>query len=238
MALEKKPRKSPRSPDAPRTPGQRAGLTRDGVLACALGLAEREGLEQLTMRRLAAELGVSPNALYTYFPDKTAILDAIFDAVLGELEPPDPAEGPWQDTLAELMRASRRLLLAHPRLAALFLARPGGANAMRLGEATFRILARGGVRGRRAVDACRALLTYTLGFAAMEVPRAAEPEGAERILRAAALIGSLDPGEFPATRSLARELAAHPGDAEFDAGLRWLIGGIAADGSRREGGED
>jgi AcrR family transcriptional regulator len=230
MASERKPGKAPRAAGSPRTAGQRAGLTRGDVLACALGLAEREGLEQVTMRRLAGELGVSPNALYTYFPDKTAILDALFDAVLGELEPPDPAEGRWQDALAELMRASRRLLLAHPRLAALFLARPGGTNAMRLGEATFRILARGGVHGKRAVDACRALLTYTLGFAAMEVPRAAEPEGADRTLRAAALIDGLDPEEFAATRSLARELAAHPGDAEFNAGLRWLIGGIAAEG--------
>jgi AcrR family transcriptional regulator len=230
MVLEKKPRKAARAPGAPRTPGQRAGLTREDVLACALGLAEREGLEQVTMRRLAAELGVSPNALYTYFPDKTAILDALFDAILGELEPPDPDAGEWRDTLAELMRASRRLLLAHPRLAALFLARPGGANAMRLGEATFRILARGGVHGKRAVDACRALLTYTLGFAAMEVPRTLEPESGERLERAAALIGALDPDEFAATRSLARELAAHPGDAEFDAGLRWLIRGIVSEG--------
>lgn len=230
MAAERKTRKGAGASSSPRTPGQRAGLARGDVLACALGLAEREGLEQVTMRRLAGELGVSPNALYTYFPDKTAILDALFDAVLGELEPPDPDAGPWQDALAELMRASRRLLLAHPRLAALFLARPGGANAMRLGEATFRILARGGVTGKRSVDACRALLTYTLGFAAMEVPRAPEPEGAERTERAAALIGGLDPEEFAATRALARELAAHPGDAEFDAGLRWLIGGIAAEG--------
>ncbi|MEW5929767.1 MAG: TetR/AcrR family transcriptional regulator C-terminal domain-containing protein [Gemmatimonadota bacterium] len=130
--------------------------------------------------------------------------------------------------------ASRRLLLAHPRLAGLFLSRPGGANAMRLGEATFRILARGGVGGKRAVDATRALLTYTLGFAAMEVPR--EPESAERLERAAALIEGLDPEEFAATRALARELAAHPGDAEFDAGLRWLIGGIAAEGEGGGGG--
>lgn len=230
MASERKSRKAARAAGSPRTAGQRAGLTGGDVLACALGLAEREGLEQVTMRRLAAELGVSPNSLYTYFPDKTAILDALFDAILGELEPPDPDVGEWQDALAELMRASRRLLLAHPRLAALFLARPGGANAMRLGEATFRILARGGVQGKRAVDACRALLTYTLGFAAMEVPRAVEPEGGERIERAAALIEGLDAEEFAATRSLARELAAHPGDAEFDAGLRWLIGGLRESG--------
>lgn len=237
MASEGRGGKTPRSGGSPRTPGQRAGLTRAGVLACALALAEREGLEQVTMRRLAAELGVSPNSLYTYFADKTAILDALFDAVLGELEPPDPEAGPWRDALAELMRASRRLLLAHPRLAALFLSRPGGANAMRLGEATLRILARGGVGGKRAVDATRALLTYTLGFAAMEVPRAPEPESTERLERAAALIEGLDPEEFAVTRSLARELAAHPGDAEFDAGLRWLIGGIAAEGEGGGGGE-
>lgn len=183
-------------------------------------------MEQVTMRRLATVLGVAPNALYTYFPDKTAILDALFDTILGEIEPPDPTKGRWQDTLADLMRASRRLLLAHPHLVTLFLSRPGGPNALRLGEVTFQILARGGIQGRKAVEALRALLTYTLGFAALEVPRLAEPESGERLERAAALIETLPPEEFPMTRLLAQNLATHPTEQDFEVGLRWLINGI------------
>lgn len=178
------------------------------------------------MRRLAAELGVAPNALYTYFPDRTAILDALFDDILGDLVLPDPLEGKWQDTLAELMRASRRLLLAHPRLVTLFLSRPGGPNAMWLGEVTLQILNRGGIQGREAVDALRSLLTYTMGFVALEVPRLEEPESSERNGRAATLIETLPPEEFPMTRLLAHHLAAHPAGPNFEVGLQWLISGI------------
>ncbi len=212
-----------------RTPGQRAGLTREEVVAAARGLADREGVERVTMRRLAGELGVAPNALYTYFRDKTAILDAVFDDVLGELEPPSPGAGAWQDALAELMRASRRLLLAHPRLATLFLTRPGGPNAMRLGEVALRILERGGIRGRVAVEALRALLAYTLGSAAMEAPRRVEPERGERLERAAALIEHLPEDAYALTRASSRDLATHPSEEDFERGLRWLIRGIEAE---------
>jgi AcrR family transcriptional regulator len=210
-----------------RTAGQRAGVTRDAVLDAARALAEREGLEQVTMRRLAAELGVMPNSLYTYFPNKTAILDAVLDAVLGGLRPPDPETGDWREGAAEVMRASRRLLLAHPHLVPLFVSRPGGASAVRLGEVTLRFLERGGVRGRKAVEALRALLAYTMGSVAIEAPRAADPESAERLARAEALVASFPDEEIPATRSVAKDLARHPGDADFEAGLGWLLEGIA-----------
>jgi TetR/AcrR family transcriptional regulator, tetracycline repressor protein len=215
--------------DFRRAPGQRAGLRRDAVVASARRLAEAEGVERVTMRRLGAELGVAPNALYTHFPDKTAILDALFDDILGELEPPDAMEGAWQEALAELMRTSRRLLLRHARLVNLFLTRPGGRNALRLGEVTLQILGRGGIRDHEAVSALRAVLTYTLGFVALEVPRTAEPERGERVERAAGLIEKLPVESYPLTRAVGPELASHPGDEDFERGLRWLIEGIAGD---------
>ena len=213
---------------ARRSAGQRAGVTRDAVLAAAQRVIERDGLDQLTMRRLAAELGVAPNALYTYFPDKTALLDGLLDAVLAGVEVAPAHEGSWQDGLAALMRASRRALLAHPQLVPLFVARPGGTSALRLGEAALQLLAAGGVRGPQAVEALRALLVYTLGFAAVEVPRATDPAGAERLARARERIEGLPPHEFPATRAVAEHLATHPAERDFEVGLAWLLAGIAA----------
>jgi AcrR family transcriptional regulator len=62
-----------------RAPGQRAGLTREAVISAARAVADREGLERLSMRALASELGVMPNALYSHVNDKTALLDGLLD---------------------------------------------------------------------------------------------------------------------------------------------------------------
>src|ERR671910_2943785 len=141
------------SPERPshRTAGQRAGLSREAVLGAARRVADDQGVDHLTMRRLAAELGVTPNALYTYFPDKEALLDALVDDLLAGIEPGDPDEGDWRDGLVRGMEGSRRLLLAHPRPGPVFLAPPRpGPNAARLGEISFRLLRRGGPEGDRA----------------------------------------------------------------------------------------
>jgi TetR/AcrR family transcriptional regulator, tetracycline repressor protein len=213
--------------------GQRAGLTREQVLAAARRVAEAEGVDRLTMRRLAAELGVLPNALYTYVPDKEALLDALTDDLLAGVDPGDPAEGDWRDGLARVMDASRRLLLAHPQLVPVFLARPGlGPNAARLGEVTFALLRRGGLEGERAVEAFRILLIYSLGFAAFQAPRL-QGDQAARARQAEAAFAGLPEGRFPEMRRLAGHLAAPTTDRHFHTGLRWLLDGIAAEAAAR-----
>jgi TetR/AcrR family transcriptional regulator, tetracycline repressor protein len=209
-----------------RTPGQRAGLTREEVLAAALGIAEAAGLEQLSIRKIAGELGVAPNAIYTYFADKTALLDALFDATLAAMEGPEPGSASWKEELSELMRESRALILSRPYLASLYISRPGGPNAIRLGESALRMLERGGVAGPAAVAALRALLTYTIGFAAMEVPRLAEPDRGTRI---GERLKGMSTEEYTATRGLVGPLSTHPGDAEFESGLRWMLKGIESE---------
>jgi TetR/AcrR family tetracycline transcriptional repressor len=210
--------------------GQRAGLTRELVLAAARRIADAEGVDRLTMRRLAAELEVLPNALYTYVPDKEALLDALVDDLLAGIEPGEPAAGDWRDGLVRVMDSSRRLLLAHPQLVPVFLARPGlGPNAARLGEITFGLLRRGGLEGERAVEAFRVLLIYSLGFAAFQAQRLPEDAGA-RSARAEAAFASLPEASFPEMRRLARHLAGPTTDRQFHTGLRWLLDGIARSG--------
>ena len=214
--------------------GQRAGLSREQVLAAARRIADAEGVDRLTMRRLAAELGVMPNALYTYVPDKEALLDALLDDLLADIDPGDPAGEDWRDGLVRVMDASRRLLLTHPQLAPVFLARPAlGPNAARLGEITLALLRRGGVEGERAVEALRVLLVYSLGFAAFQAPRAQGDPGA-RSARAEAAFAGLPEEAFPRMRGLAGELASPTTDRQFHTGLGWLLDGIAAQ-ARQEG---
>lgn len=186
-----------------RRPGQRAGLAPDDVLTAARELAATGGVAAVSMRSLAAALGVAPNALYSHFADKQAVLDALLDALLGEIPTPDAARGDWRGKLIALLDASRRVVLAHPELISQFLSRPGaGPNAQRLGAAMLALLARAGVTGRAAQDALQILLIYTLGFAAHEAPRR---------LRAPHAGGR------------------HPDDATFRRGLGWLLDGIVAE---------
>ena len=68
-----------------RKPGERAGLSHEEILRHVRRMAERGGLEAITMRAVANELGVLPNALYTYFPEKLALLDALLNSLVGEI---------------------------------------------------------------------------------------------------------------------------------------------------------
>ena len=214
--------------------GQRAGLSRGPVLEAARRIADAEGVDRLTMRRLAAELGVMPNALYTYFPHKEALLDALLDDLLAGIEAGDPDGDDWREGLVRVMDATRRLLLAHPQLASAFIGRPGlGPNAVRLGEITLELLERGGLEGPRAVEALRVLLVYSLGFAAFQAPRVQGDVGG-RSVRAEAAFAGLAEEEFPRMRGLAGELAGPTTDGQFHTGLRWLLDGIAAQ-SAQEG---
>jgi AcrR family transcriptional regulator len=198
------------------------------VLRAAREIAERDGVERLSLRSLAARLGVAPNAIYTYVPDKIALLDALLDDLLGDVEIPGPEASDWRAGLVDLMDASRRLLLAHPGLVPLFLARPArGPNGRRLGEATLDLLERGGIEGERAVEALRALLVYSLGFAAMEAPRRAEPDPDARRADSEAAFAADE--ELPRISAVATELARHADDRSFETGLRWLLAGIEGD---------
>ena len=179
------------------------------------------------MRRLSAEMGVMPNALYSYFPDKEALLTGLLDDLLGEIEPPRASDRDWREGLVEIMDSSRRLVLGHPQLASMFLSRQSiGPNAARLGEITFRLLRQGGLEGERAVEAFRALLIYTLGFAAFQAPRQ-QADARERAARGRTVFGELDPDQFPELLEVAAPLATHPTDENFLTGLRWLIDGMS-----------
>lgn len=91
----------------------RPRLNRDRVLHAAVALADEIGLEALSMRRLAAELGVVPMALYKHVADKEALLDGMVDVVVGEIEPPD-ADLDWRAAVRRRVLSARRALLRHP----------------------------------------------------------------------------------------------------------------------------
>jgi AcrR family transcriptional regulator len=197
-------------------------------VAEARRIGAEEGIEALTMRRLADALDVLPNALYTYFPDKASILDAVLDDLIGDVEPPSRRLS-WRRGLLGLMSSYRRLLLTQPELIALTVSRPqAGPKAVRLRENGLTLLKRGGMSDADAVRAYMSLFAYTTGFVSFEAARPPGKRDADRRAGVRRLHESLPAEDFPTTRALAKRLAKRPGDAEFTYGLERLLDGFAA----------
>jgi len=91
----------------------RVRLNRDRVLQSAVGLADRIGIEALSMRRLAEELGVVPMALYKHVANKDELLDGMADVVVAEIDPPDP-DLDWKSAVRRRVLSARAMLLRHP----------------------------------------------------------------------------------------------------------------------------
>jgi TetR/AcrR family transcriptional regulator, tetracycline repressor protein len=207
--------------------GRPRRLTRDRVVAAARRIGAERGVEALTMRPLAIALGVRPNALYTYFPDKAAILDAVLDDLLGDVEPPRRGAA-WRRGLIAVMASYRRVLLGQPGLIALTLSRPMlGPNAMRLRETMLTLLRRGGLDDAASVSAFLALFAYTTGFAAFEAARVPGERDTQQRAAAREVYLALPDHDFPSTRALAPLLATRPGEVEFRRGLQALLNGFA-----------
>jgi TetR/AcrR family tetracycline transcriptional repressor len=147
---------------APTTATRGERLSRERILDAARALVEQDGLESLSMRRLAHDLDVWPMSLYRYFQDKEELVAALADAATQEIASPSP-DGPWREQIRDLLRQVRAILERHPGSL-----RPqdGGPAATRVREAGLAILNRAGIGGEEAEGAWRALLAYTAGTAA------------------------------------------------------------------------
>ena len=188
-------------------------------------MGDREGLEALSMRTLAAKLGVGTMTLYGYFRSKEELLDAAVDVAVEDVGV-RTGTGSWKDQLRELMRGIREGLARHPGGIRLRLARPIlSPGALRFTEAGLQILERAGFAREDAVRAYQTLFFYTFGVASFGSPEA--PEEVKRYARAALM--ALPPAEYPNLTAAAREAPeALAGDEQFEFGLDRLLEGLEA----------
>jgi TetR/AcrR family transcriptional regulator, tetracycline repressor protein len=209
----------------------RGSLTREQIITEALALLEEHGPAALSMRRLADRLGVTPNALYTHVRGKADLIDGLIDQVYAGLNiEPDPA-GDWAQQLTTLSQNIRAYLLAHPAVVPYALQQPGlGPHSLRLGEAIYNVLRPAGFSDQAVVGTVYALVTYILGFVALEIPRAGTtPQTSEEFVRRMwAFFAALPPGEFPHTVELAAQLARISTDDQFQFGIRTFLAGLQA----------
>jgi TetR/AcrR family transcriptional regulator, tetracycline repressor protein len=204
----------------------RPGLTRERIREAALRVVDAAGPDGLSMRRLAAELGVDPMAVYHYFPGKRAILLALVEDVFAAMGPID-STARWQDQLREWARAYRALARAHPGLALSIVGDPEavGIAALHSNEPLVVALEASGLAlGPVAViGAIEVLIDYVNGFVLAEAS-AASLEGAENPLVAAL---ARQPVElFPAQRRLLASLAGRALPGGFEFGLHVIVAGL------------
>ena len=167
------------------------------------------GYEQMTIRSLAGELGVSPMSLYRHVRDKDDLLDEVVDTLLSEVWRPLSREDEWRAWIAEAADKLRGFLVSQPAALHVYLAHPVvSASAIARMEAMMRVLREAGLSEAAAPRAYGAIHTYTIGFAALEASRARKARGEHD-------------GD-----DLARQLAAYITPQQFAEGLGYLLEGI------------
>ena len=204
---------------------RRGELSREEIVEAGLRLLDEHGSEELSMRRLAAELGVGTMTIYGYFRDKQELLDAVVDAIGAQRKLPE-LSGDWREKLRDLFLWFRRHLDENPALVRVRLERPiVTPGSMSFTERGLGILEQAGFPREEAVRAFRALFVHCFGFAAFNPPAQAE-EGA-RDVRVA--IAALPRERYPRVTEAAEELAGvMDPDAQFLYDLDLMLDALEA----------
>lgn len=211
----------------------RQALDRRKVIDAAIAYVDRNGLRQLTMRSLGAELGVEAMSLYRYVPGREDLLEGILEAVIDELYG-DPevllsARGNWQDYLQRLAHGVRRLALHHPNLFPLVATRPPAApwirpplRSLRWIDSFLDSLIESGFSDKAAVAAYRAFSSFLLGHLLLEVAAAGAAIGPSDEDDASAP-ATVDLSEYPRLTQLQHYLSEDRSAEEFEESLENLI---------------
>lgn len=223
---------SPRRPNAP-------VLTREQIVAAAIGLVDREGLAGLSMRKLAAELGVGPMSLYYHVPDRHSLEDLIFDAVMGEVDfSNDDQTLGVEERAVRLGHALRAALLAHPNTVPLTLSRAARTpGQLRPVEVMLGILYDMGLEPTDATAAVDNVGQFVFGTTLAYVNRLTAEEQQEEIPEMDGA-GGIPTAEFPNLARAVREAEYLGWDQMFERGLRALVRGLIVDKVRPHGQDD
>ncbi|MBO2451586.1 TetR/AcrR family transcriptional regulator C-terminal domain-containing protein [Actinomadura barringtoniae] len=207
--------------DRPRA-GRRPKLSREAIVETAIRLADAEGLDAVTIRRIASELGVRPMSLYTHVERKEDLFDLMFDELSGEILVEGELAADWREAITSVARREREFLLNHPWVIELVGRRQPkiGPNGLRHGEQSLAALTGLGVDIATAGKIVTAVDHYMTGYVVREQTQTAQ-EGALDQPYVQELLAS---GEFP-TLKRAIDAGVAPRES-FEEGLKWLLDGI------------
>jgi AcrR family transcriptional regulator len=198
-------------------------LTAEVIFRAALALIDADGLEALTMRRLATDLGVAPMSIYSHVPNKDDLLIGTVNLATAEMQLPDADTPPWE-ALRAVTREFRRVALRHPNLVPLIMTRPPtGVEGLRTLEVALDALHRAGVEPGRIAQAYRLSASFGIGFVSLEVGGFFRPVGG------GPKPDGLLPPDMVRVREAAPYLAEWDSDAEFEAGMDVIIGFLSGE---------
>ncbi len=206
----------------------RAPLSRSRILRAGLDLADARGIERLSMRTLAAALGVEAMSLYNHVANKGDLLDGMVDLVMAEIETPAP-DAPWRDAMRRRAITSRTAYVRHPWAQRLMDTRQSsGPGRLASFDATIGCLRRAGFSHALTVNALSTLDAYVHGFAAHRL-HVAQAETPDDVSQAEALAQWLPPERYPSLSALVHEHVLVDGYDEeeaFEFGLEIVLEGL------------
>jgi len=185
-------------------------ISREEIVEAAVTIVEAGGYEEMSIRSLAAEVGVAPMSLYRHIRDKDDLLDEVVDRLLAGAWRPMAGDDGWEAWVIEAAANLRQFLVTQPAALHAYLRHPVvSPAAVERMDAMMSVLRRAGLDEATARSAYGALHTYTIGFAALEASRAGSVPDSEDV------------------SGLAHQLAAYTTAGQFMEGLRYLLEGIA-----------
>ncbi|TDV57496.1 TetR/AcrR family transcriptional regulator [Actinophytocola oryzae] len=218
----------PRNPISRRERPAKAALSRDGIIATAVAVMRAEGLEKVTMRRLAQELDTGAASLYVYVANTAELHAAILDELLGEVDLDTEArDGDWRDRVEAVLTSYMRVLFAHPALARMALsARPSGRHFLRLAERLLALQVEGDVPPARAawgVDILLQLATASVAEHATQAQSGDSEADWDALTRA---IREVPASTHPHLHALGASVLGGSPQDRLTWGLRVVIDGI------------
>jgi AcrR family transcriptional regulator len=204
-------------------------LSVGAVIDAGLRILRKEGIDAVSMRRVAAELDTGPASLYVYVQSRQDLLNQMFDAVAGEVdlsEAPDPKR--WREQLERLLTSIRDAMDRYPGIARVPLANiPTGPNSVRAADHVLGLLRAGGVDERSAAWFVDVVFLF-VNAASFETSIYVEEQGDvdAHVLEVEDFFGGLDATEFPNMTALLPMLTSGTGDERFAFGIRLMINGL------------
>jgi TetR/AcrR family transcriptional regulator, tetracycline repressor protein len=220
------------APNRRRRPGPRRTLTEDEILDATLQLLDEGGANGASVRGIAGKVGVAPNAVYTYFPDKAAVIRALVERLFSEIDHGVFADRtqPWRQRVESLAVELRGRLAAHPGAVTLMIGQPRtGPHALALSERLLELFADAGLTPTDAARASHLLFGYVFSSVALDIAelnQPGSPSTAEWITARHQAFAAAPADQFPRVVAAAATMASTISTEQYLWGLHRLLDGI------------